>query len=138
MAYDFEKERIEAIAAGERALTSLRAAREELRSAGNWGLVDLFGGGMISGLVKHSKMGNAQRYMEQAKLDLQSFSRELQDVNMTHNLNLNVGDFLTFADFFFDGLIADWLVQDRINETKNQVEDAIRQVEDIVRRLRIL
>lgn len=83
-------------------------------------------------------MGNAQRYMEQAKLDLQSFSRELQDVNMTHNLNLNVGDFLTFADFFFDGLIADWLVQDRINETKNQVEDAIRQVEDIVRRLRIL
>ena len=132
MAYDFEKERNEAIAAGERALTSLRAAREELRSAGNWGLVDLFGGGMISGLVKHSKMGNAQRYMEQAKLDLQSFSRELQDVNMT------VGDFLTFADFFFDGLIADWLVQDRINETKNQVEDAIRQVEDIVRRLRIL
>ena len=83
-------------------------------------------------------MGNAQRYMEQAKLDLQSFSRELQDVNMTHNLNLNVGDFLTFADFFFDGLIADWLVQDRINETKNQVEDAIRQVDDIVRRLRIL
>ena len=76
--------------------------------------------------------------MEQAKLDLQSFSRELQDINMTHNLNLNVGDFLTFADFFFDGLIADWLVQDRINETKNQVEDAIRQVEDIVRRLRIL
>ena len=68
MAYDFEKERNEAIAAGERALTSLRAAREELRSAGNWGLVDLFGGGMISGLVKHSKMGNAQRYMEQAKL----------------------------------------------------------------------
>ena len=68
MAYDFEKERNEAIASGERALTSLRAAREELRSAGNWGLVDLFGGGMISGLVKHSKMGNAQRYMEQAKL----------------------------------------------------------------------
>ena len=76
--------------------------------------------------------------MEEAKLDLQSVSRELQDVNMTHNLNLNVGDFLTFADFFFDGLIADWLVQDRINETKNQVEDASRQVEDIVRRLRIL
>ena len=57
---------------------------------------------------------------------------------MTHNLNLNVSDFLTFADFFFDGLIADWLVQDRINETKDQVEDAIRQVEDIVRRLRMM
>lgn len=119
MAYDFEKERNEAIDAGERALSSLRAARGELQSAGNWGLLDLFGGGMISGLVKHSKMGNAQKYMEEAKYNLQSFSRELQDVNMTHNLNLNVGDFLSFADFFFDGLVADWLVQDRINETRN-------------------
>ena len=138
MAYDFEKERNEAIDAGERALSSLRAAREELRSAGNWGLLDLFGGGVISGLVKHSKMDNAQGYMEQAKRDLQGFSKELQDVNMTHNLNLNVSDFLTFADFFFDGLVADWLVQDRINETRDQVEDAIRQVEDIVRRLRTM
>ena len=138
MAYDFEKERNEAIDAGERTLSSLRAARGELQSAGNWGLLDLFGGGMISGLVKHSKMGNAQKYMEEAKYNLQSFSRELQDVNMTHNLNLNVGDFLTFADFFFDGLVADWLVQDRINEARNQVEDAIRQVEDIVRRLRTM
>ena len=101
MAYDFEKERNEAIAAGERALTSLRAAREELRSAGNWGLVDLFGGGMISGLVKHSKMGNAQRYMEQAKLDLQSFSRELQDINMTHNLNFECGRFPHIRRFLF-------------------------------------
>ena len=120
------------------ALSSLRAARGELQSAGNWGLLDLFGGDMISGLVKHSKMGNAQKYMEEAKYNLQSFSRELQDVNMTHNLNLNVGDFLTFADFFFDGLVADWLVQDRINEARNQVEDAIQQVEDIVRHLRTM
>ena len=132
MAYDFEKERNEAIDAGERALSSLQAARGELQSAGNWGLLDLFGGDMISGLVKHSKMGNAQKYMEEAKYNLQSFSRELQDVNMTHNLNLNVGD------FFFDGLVADWLVQDRINEARNQVEDAIQQVEDIVRHLRTM
>ena len=138
MAYDFEKECNEAIDAGEHALSSLRAARGELQSAGNWGLLDLFGGDMISGLVKHSKMGNAQKYMEEAKYNLQSFSRELQDVNMTHNLNLNVGDFLTFADFFFDGLVADWLVQDRINEARNQVEDAIQQVEDIVRHLRTM
>ena len=132
MSYDFEKERNEAILAGERALDSLRAARDELNSAGNWGIVDLLGGGLISGLVKHSKMSNAQNYMEQAKWNLQNFSRELQDVNMVHNLNLELGDFLTFADFFFDGVVADWLVQDRINETKRQVEDAIRHVETIL------
>lgn len=138
MSYDFEKERNEAILAGERALDSLRAARDELNSAGNWGLVDLLGGGLISGLVKHSKMSNAQNYMEQAKWNLQNFSRELQDVNMVHNLNLELGDFLTFADFFFDGIVADWLVQDRINETKRQVEDAIRHVETILGQLRMM
>lgn len=138
MSYDFEKERNEAILAGERALDSLRAARDELNSAGNWGIVDLLGGGLISGLVKHSKMSNAQNYMEQAKWNLQNFSRELQDVNMVHNLNLELGDFLTFADFFFDGIVADWLVQDRINETKRQVEDAIRHVETILGQLRMM
>ena len=138
MSYDFEKERNEAILAGERALDSLRAARDELNSAGNWGIVDLLGGGLISGLVKHSKMSNAQNYMEQAKWNLQNFSRELQDVNMVHNLNLALGDFLTFADFFFDGIVADWLVQDRSNETKRQVEDAIRHVETILGQLRMM
>ena len=46
--YNYEKERREAIEAGQRALNSLRAAQKELESARNWGLVDLFGGGFIS------------------------------------------------------------------------------------------
>jgi hypothetical protein len=135
MAYDVEKEKREAVDAGYRALQSLRSAQAELNSAKNWGMVDLLGGGLISGLVKHSKMDNAQRYMEQAKYDLSNFSRELNDVNMACNLNIDVGDFLSFADFFFDGFVADWLVQDRINEARRQVEDAIRRVQEIIRQL---
>jgi hypothetical protein len=46
-----------------------------------------------------------------------------------------VGDFLSFADFFFDGFVADWLVQDRINEARRQVENAIRRVQEIIRQL---
>ena len=42
--YNLQKEMSEAIQAGENALCSLRAAREELQKAGNWGIVDLFGG----------------------------------------------------------------------------------------------
>lgn len=34
----------EAVAAGERALDSLRAAEKSLNSAGGWGLFDMFGG----------------------------------------------------------------------------------------------
>jgi hypothetical protein len=80
-------------------------------------------------------MNNAQRYMEQAKYDLSRFGKELNDVNMICDLNLDVGGFLSFADFFFDGVVADWLVQDRINEARRQVDDAIWRVQEIINRL---
>ena len=41
MSYDYEKERQEAIRAGERALNSLSSAFFELKSARNWGIVDI-------------------------------------------------------------------------------------------------
>ncbi len=129
-----DRERQEAIDAGERALDSLYGVRKELESAGNWGLLDMFGGGMFITFVKHSKMNDAQRYMERAKRDLAAFSRELADVSET--LNINTGDFLSFADYFFDGFLADMMVQSRIHDAQRQVDDAIYRVESILSRLR--
>ena len=54
------KEIREAISAADDALTYLRSARRYLDSAGNWGLLDMFGGGLISGLLMHNKMGDAE------------------------------------------------------------------------------
>ena len=135
MGYDIEKEKREAIEAGRRALNSLQAAKENLNSAKNWGLVDMFGGGFFTTMLKHSKMDQAKQNMEQAKYDLRNFSRELNDVNMACNLNIDTGDFLYFADYFFDGFVVDWVVQDRINNAKRQVEEAIRRTESIVNQL---
>jgi len=30
---------------------------------------------------------------------------------MACNLNINTGDFLSFADYFFDGFVVDWMVR---------------------------
>ncbi len=136
MAYDFEKEKREAIDSGERALRSLRSAQANLDSAKNWGIWDILGGGLISTFAKHSKMDQAKQDMEQAKYDLRSFSRELQDVNMTCNLDIETGDFLSFADWFFDGFIVDFMVQDRIDNARVQVQIAIRRVEDVLNKLK--
>lgn len=135
MAYDLEKEKREAIAAGHRALNSLRAAQNDLDSAKNWGLWDMFGGGFFSTMIKRSKMDAAKGNMEQAKYDLQIFSRELRDVSVSCNLEMETGDFLSFADWFFDGFIVDWMVQERIGKARSQVAEAIWQVENILRRL---
>lgn len=130
------REMKEALDAGERALSSFRNAQEKLNSAGNWGLFDMFGGGLFSTIMKRSKMDDAQQLMEAAKPDLKRFQRELKDVNIPLDLRMEVGSFLSFADFFFDGFVADYLVQSKISEAKEQVSDAIIRVEQILNELR--
>ncbi len=119
----------EAQRAGREALLSLQRAEKKLQSARNWGVWDMLGGGMISTLVKHSKMGDASNLMEDARAKLQIFQRELRDVEVPMEFRLEMGDFLTFADFFFDGLVADWMVQSRIADARYEVQAAINKVE---------
>ena len=130
------REMKEAMDAGERALLSLRSAQEKLNSASNWGLLDMFGGGFFSTIIKRSKMDDAQRLMEAAKSDLRRFQKELKDVNIPLDLRMEVGSFLSFADFFFDGFLADYLVQSKISEAKEQVSDAIFKIEQILNELK--
>lgn len=126
----------EAIQAGERALISLRSAKEKLDSASSWGMFDMFGGGLFSTVMKRSKMNDAQVLMENAKSDLLRFQQELKDVNVPMELRMDIGSFLSFADFFFDGIVADYLIQSKISDAKAQVTDAIRRIETILMDLR--
>ncbi|MCH5271917.1 MAG: hypothetical protein J1E83_14450 [Lachnospiraceae bacterium] len=135
---DYQREVNEAIQAASQALRSLQQAKESLKSAGNWGIWDMLGGGLISTFVKHSKMEDAERLVQQARSDLKRLQKELMDVDTVAEFHIETGDFLSFADYFFDGLIADWLVQSRINEAKRQVDSAIQKVEEVLRRLRAL
>lgn len=130
------KELKEAIFAGEKALKCLRQAEEKLNRASNWGLLDLLGGDLISGIVKHSKIQEATSAIEEAKRNLVIFQRELKDVNQNYHLQIDIGGFLLFADFFFDGLIADYLVQSKIRDAKIQVQDAIHAVSNMLSQLR--
>lgn len=130
-----EKEIREAICAGQEALSYLNQARDSLNSAGNWGLLDLFGGGTISTFMKHSKMNRAEQLVQEARFALKRFQRELMDVDTVAQLHIETGDFLAFADYFFDGIIADWLVQSRISDAKRQVDNAIQRVNYILRQL---
>ena len=132
---DRHREIREAIAAGQRALSSLDRAREYLDSARGWGIFDMLGGGLISSFIKHSKIEDASDCLEEAKQDLRAFSRELADVQSVEGIDVGIDSFLTFADFFLDGFLADYFVQRKIREAQSEVDSAIRQVEDMVVRL---
>lgn len=128
---DRDTEIKEAIEAADNALGHLRGAAAELDRAGGWGIADMLGGSFISTAIKHGHMGNAQEEIEAAKVALRSFARDLRDVDEDVGLDVEVGGFLGFADYFFDGIVADWLVQSKIDAAKQQVADAIRQVEGV-------
>jgi len=134
--YMLDKEIDEAIVSGERALASLKTAQEKLNSARNWGIFDMLGGGLLADIMKHSKMNDASAYMEEAKRDLLVFQKELQDVQETIDLKVDVDGFLTFADFFFDGIIMDYMVQSKIAEARKQIDQAIPLVEGLVNDLK--
>ncbi|NCB32739.1 MAG: hypothetical protein EOM64_02455 [Erysipelotrichia bacterium] len=120
----------EAIGASEVALSHLIKAQSLLKSAGNWGVVDILGGGMITTFLKHSKMNDARSELQMAKNALMDFRKELRDLDAM--IDISIGeDFLDFADYFFDGAIADFMVQSRISETKRQVDNTIYQVQRI-------
>ncbi|MBE6989971.1 MAG: hypothetical protein E7426_04410 [Ruminococcaceae bacterium] len=127
---DYERERQEAVEAGERALQSLYAARDSLQSARNWGVWDIIGGGLISTMVKRGHMNDARDAMAQAEQDLTRFQQELADVG--EYLQLETDDFLAFADYFFDGIFVDLVVQSRIKEAQAQVDTVIDRVEGLL------
>lgn len=132
---NYRREINEAISAGQRARSSLLKAKDCLKSAGNWGLLDMFGGGLITTYVKRSKMNDAEQLVQQARRDLKLFTKELADVESIAEFHVETGSFLTFADYFLDSFLMDWLVQSKIQEAKRQVDDAIEKVENILRQL---
>lgn len=130
------QERDEAIEAGERALRCLRNAKSELDSARGWGIFDIFSDGLLSNLIKHGKLNKASQSLEEAKWELERFSQELDDVSDITGYHFDIGGFATFADFFFDGLVADLYVQSKINQARGNVKNAINRVESVLRELR--
>ena len=121
----------EAVAAGERALDSLRAAKSKLDSARAWGIYDILGGGLLSSAIKHGQMNNANEWMEQANRDLRRFAKELRDVP-GEDLHVQTGDLISMLDIFCDNFFSDIMVQSRINDARNRIDQVIDHVQETV------
>ena len=136
--YDREKEIDEALATGNIALSRLEDARRMLNGAGVWGVIDILGGGMLSTYMKHSKMRQARKSVNEARDALRNYGRELGDVQGIGDVNVEVGEFLQFADYFFDGFLADMMVQTRISRARREVDSAIDRIQRMQRRLTVM
>ncbi len=122
------KEIKEAINAGNIASKALKQLTDTLESASGWGQWDMFGGGLLATAAKHSRIDDAKRQVNKVQRLIRVFNKELLDVNVSTNIKINIGSFDTFADYFFDGLISDWIVQSKINDSLNNVYNVSRNL----------
>ena len=126
-----KKEISEAITAGNRVISSLEQVVDSLENAKSWGTWDLLGGDLIATAVKHSKIDDARDGIDEVQAKMSQLTRELADIQKSADLKIDITEFETFADFFMDGLIFDWIVQskivDSLDRSKN-VKDSILQL----------
>ena len=119
----------EAISAGYSARGTADRILSELNSADGWNTWDMFGGGgIITHMAKHSHLDSAQDLVSELQSKLRRFKTELADIQITANMQVNVDGFLRFADYFFDGLFADWAVGDKISQSMNSVSSTKSQI----------
>ena len=117
-----KKEVKEAVYAGYSARRIADQILSELESADGWNTWDMFGGsGIITHMAKHSHLDQAQDLVSELQSKLRRFKTELADIQIAADVQVNIDGFLRFADFFFDGLFADWAVGDKISRSMNSV-----------------
>ena len=130
-----KKELREAISAGNSARSTAESVLSSLDSAEGWGTWDLLGGGLLADMAKHSHLDEAQGAIERLQSQLRRFKTELADVTIHADMQVNVDGFLRFADYFFDGLFADWAVMDKISQSQSQAQSTKSQIDSVLSRL---
>lgn len=126
----------EAIEAGWQARNALSNAIEKLQASSRWGIWDMLGGNLFTGMMKHSNMDEAQFQVEEAKQKLQAFQRELKDVHLAPELKVNIEGFNRVADFLFDNIFMDMFVQSRIKRNIDELQNAVVEIDRVLEELR--
>lgn len=128
------RELSEAIQAGEQALSRLETIRSSLSSATSWGMADMFGGGMLTTMAKHSAMDRARDQAHEAHQAILHFQQELADTGHNLQASLQIDGFSKFADIFFDGIMMDWMMQSKIQRASTACSETIAKVQMAVHR----
>ena len=133
-----KKEIDEAILAGKQALSTVNSVLDSLDDAEGWATWDTFGsGGLLTDMMKHDHLDDAQSKINQLQVELRNLKTELADVEVHADIQVQIEEFLKFADYFFDGLFADWTVMDKIDESIAEVKHTKSEILAVIGKLEL-
>jgi len=124
----------EAVSVGSRASDMLGQIITNLRRASNWGQWNMSGRRRTSSYTKHSYIDRARSLSHSGQNILRQFEVELRDVYRQQNygLNVEIASFSKFTDIFFDNLISDWVIQQKIQNSLSSVVSVRDKVNRLV------
>ena len=126
----------EAASAGFSARATADSILSELEDADGWNTWDMIGGsGIITHVAKHRHLDEAQDLVQELQSKLRRFKTELADIQINADMQVNIDGFLRFADYFFDGLFADWAVGDKITQSQHSVFGTKSQINRMLDKL---
>ena len=128
-----KKELDEAIAVGNQAATLASEVIFNLEKAEELFVWDVLFDSMLVDFQKHDFLDKARHAGEKLQQALHRFRSELADVTIDENIDVVLDDFLSFADFFFDGLFTSIAVNDRIKKSKANMENARNKIYSTLR-----
>ena len=104
-------------------LSLIDEAETKFNKARNWGFFDILGGGFITDLFKHSNLDSASDIMNKINYLLKDLQRELDEVVTPTYFSMNTNTFASFADFIFDGVLADAYMQSKIMSSLKELKN---------------
>jgi DNA repair exonuclease SbcCD ATPase subunit len=126
----------EAITAGQAARKGISQVLDDLQSAQGWGVWDLLGGDLLATALKHDRIDDARQAVVAVQDELRRFQRELADVEQSAQFIVeDISNFETFADYFFDGLMIDWVVQSRVDRSLENARATAQRLDDLLAQL---
>lgn len=135
---EVDKSRVSrAISIIDRMLYELQNARESFKSARRWGIADIWGGGLFTNLIKHSRISDAAGAMSNINYELGQLREVLEGIALPPEGDYNVrpGGFATFADFYFNGFFSDMYMQSKIVNSLDAVDELGVKLQDLREKL---
>jgi len=118
--YSYNKELTDVDEVGAKCVKSLNDMVTYLKQAKQWGSWDMVGGRRArhAGYSKQAAIDKAKNISVWVKHELINLNKELKDIgHHKEHFQLNMDNFNSFTDIFFDNLISDWVIQQKIANT---------------------
>lgn len=125
----------EAVRAGQTALHLISELLDHLKWAENWSRVDLVDGSVFSDAEKYSALREAERQMQALGVQLKRFNKELQDVFVRANMEIQTDGWIQFADVFLDDLFSGIAMLNRVKNVQISVREIEKKIQGILNTL---